>query len=211
MIYIYMSGEKMKLTTERIILILALIVFFVYIGIAVNFLLIGQGTEKVFEITGLAIGMISIALGALGFGFALISSYVSKDAKKIAEGSDKKLIEIQNSNFLSIIQLIENARQIFLANEKWIETYTWKTLSALEMALEFDLNNIKPQNQHRLVKYFCINLEVLGEKGYVGEKIDSESRANLKNSYKLIQKFKMSRKTYCKLLRAWEECKIDDN
>jgi len=191
----------MKDKNIYILEIIAYITGFVFLGIALFLILIEKKGND-------ALGFLSSGIGIIALGVAYRSFKASEVATKIAEKSDKKMIELENANFLLITQLIESARQIFIADPKLTETFTWKTLSAIEMACEFNLKNIKVKNQNRLVKHFIFSLEQLHEKGYVGDKLDDDTNVNLKQSYNLIKRFKRYVKTHCKLLEAWKKCKL---
>lgn len=136
--------------------------------------------------------LISLALGFISIGIAFYSIGLSKD-------SDKKMIAIANANFLNIVNMVEDIRINFIIDLYSPETFTWKTLSCLEMAKELLAEDvakkfIKNEYQNKLVHYFNKSLEVFFDKGYSWTKLKKIKRGknmqeHIIQTYRIIQDF----------------------
>jgi len=136
--------------------------------------------------------LISLSLGLISIGIAFYSIGLSKD-------SDKKMISIANANFLNIVNMVEDIRINFIIGAYHPETFTWKTLSCLEMAKELlakDVQKkfIKNEYQNKLVHYFNNSLEVFFDEGYSWTKLKKmkrgkNSQEHIIHAYRIIQDF----------------------
>jgi hypothetical protein len=117
----------------------------------------------------------------------------------IAFDSDNKMIAIANANFLNIVNMVEDVRINFLIGAYHPETFTWKTLSCLEMAKELlakdvEKKFIKNEYQNKLVHYFNKSLEVFFDEGYSWTKLKRIKRGkniqeHIIQAYRIIQDF----------------------
>jgi len=109
------------------------------------------------------------------------------------------MIAIANANFLNIVNMVEDVRINFIIGVYPPETFTWKTLSCLEMAKELlakDIEKkfIRNEYQNKLVHYFNKSLEVFFDEGHSWTKLKKIKRGkniqeHIIQAYRIIQDF----------------------
>jgi len=85
----------------------------------------------------------------------------------IAFGSEAKMIENANVNFLQAASDFEKARMKYLnpLNPYKLEAFLWRSKNHLERAYEFDKKIIKIKHQEKLYGYFYVSLWQLFDQG----------------------------------------------
>lgn len=94
--------------------------------------------------------VVTLGLGLFSVGLALAAS--------------EKMKSIANVQFLQVVNMLEDARVYFIAGIYKTETYTWKTKSSIEMAVELLKRDekrkyIELSYQDKLFHYFNISFK----------------------------------------------------
>jgi hypothetical protein len=174
----YGGKKKMKKADygkwEMVFLYIALILS----ALSLIFAIIGTSSTET------PISFLDLFTFLLPVAIAFFSLHFASHSIVIADESDRKMKAIANVEFLKIVNMIEDARILFIRPIYRIDTYTWKTRNSIEMAVELikrdkENNYIEPKYMQKLWDYFILSLNhFLRSPNFKKEKASNEEIYN---------------------------------
>jgi len=126
----------------------------IFTGLALVIIKIVRGYITLTDLQILSIPL-SLGIAILSIGIALHSCRISEESKKIANKTDRKIDEFNNTYFLSIISLFEDRRLDTILNGEIIHINLWKALVDLKQAkVMFDNLNIEQEHLITMIRRF---------------------------------------------------------